>query len=326
MWRVLALAALTLTIAHFAAKAQPPADELAVIVANRSEPELCAEKDNVELTFASPLVKSFRVQAVHPAFVGSIIADRYAPDFTSCDMSGDPVFAANARRVTFYETPDLWLTGYTYPSFWRPASVPFRVGDRVEEGLHVVQLWVRHKERAEEVLVIYPPDGYWRARPLPPAHMRWTAYGSSFLVGPVEVEGRPIVALKDIAFDPATKSFTMRFARGGSATLRLTTLDEDRFILDVSLQGTPANTPFASLRSMYATEFNADMTRVAWRTKGGKGWGEAPVLDFKGAEATELWAGRLVPSRHNTSAPDMVFGRFSSGVPPPAPASFIPRP
>jgi hypothetical protein len=313
MWRMLALAALTWAIAHSAAKAQPLADELAVTVANRSEPELCAEKDNVELTFASPLVKSFRVQAVHPAFVGSIIADRYAPDFTSCDMSGDPVFAANARRVTFYETPDLWLTGYTYPSFWRPASVPFRVGNRVEEGLHVVQLWVRHKERAEEVLVIYPPDGYWRARPLPPAHMRWTAYGSSFLVGPVEVEGRPIVALKDIAFDPATKSFTMTFARGGSATLRLTTLDEDRFILDVSLQGTPSGAPFASLRSMYATEFNADMTRLAWRTKGGKGWGEAPVLDFKGAEATELWAGRLVPSRHNTSAPDMVFGRFSSG-------------
>jgi hypothetical protein len=315
MWRVLVLAALTLTIAYPPAKAQPPADELAVTVANRSEPELCAEKDNVELTFASPLVKSFRVQAVHPAFVGSIIADRYAPDFTSCDMSGDPVFAAHARRVTFYETPDLWLTGYTYPSFWRPASVPFRVGNRVEEGLHVVQLWVRHKERAEEVLVIYPPDGYWRARPLPPAHMRWTAYGSSFLVGPVDVEGRPVVALKDIAFDPATKSFTMTFARGGSATLRLTTLDEDRFILDVGLQGTPANAPFASLRSMYATEFNADVTRVAWRTKGGKGWGEAPVMDFKGAEATELWAGRLVPSRHNTSAPDMVFGRFSSGPP-----------
>jgi hypothetical protein len=27
----------------------------------------------------------------------------------------------------------------------------------------------------------------------------------------------------------------------------------------------------------------------------------------------ELWAGRTVASRHNTSAPDMVFGRFSRG-------------
>jgi hypothetical protein len=305
------LAALVLVVA-LPALAAPPERELAVDVQNRSVPELCAEKDNVELTFSSPLVRSFRVQAVHPAFIGSIVVDRFAPDFTSCDMSGDPVFGANARRVTFYESNDLWLTGYTYPSFWRPAVVPFRVGDRVEQGLHVVQLWVRHKERAEEVLVVYPPDGYWRARPLPPSHMRWTAYGSSFLVGPVQVQERPVVALKDIAFDPATRTFTLNFVAGGSATVKLSALDEEHIALDVSLSGAmPEGLPFASMRSMYATEFNADVTRVAWRTAGGKGWGESPVMDFKGGPLTELWAGRLVPSRHNTSAPDMVFGRFA---------------
>ena len=36
-----------------------------------------------------------------------------------------------------------------------------------------------------------------------------------------------------------------------------------------------------------------------------------PVMDFKRASAAEVWAGRLVPSRHNTSAPDMVFRDFS---------------
>ncbi len=107
----------------------------------------------------------------------------------------------------------------------------------MEQGLHVVQLWVLHNERAEEVLVVYPPDGYWRARPLPPAHMRWTAYGSSFLVGPVEVQERPIVDLKDISFDPETKTFTMNFARGGSAKLTVDTLDQDRIILDISYDG-----------------------------------------------------------------------------------------
>ena len=35
-------------------------------------------------------------------------------------------------------------------------------------------------------------------------------------------------------------------------------------------------------------------------------------MGFKGAKATDLWAGRLVPSRHNTSAPDMRFGGFRS--------------
>ena len=33
-------------------------------------------------------------------------------------------------------------------------------------------------------------------------------------------------------------------------------------------------------------------------------------MDFKRASAVEVWAGRLVPSRHNTSAPDMVFRDF----------------
>lgn len=285
--------------------------DISVDVVNRSEPELCAEKDNVWLDFNSRDVRTFRIQAIHPAFIGGIVVDSWAPDFTSCDMTNDPVFAAHARRVTFYESPDLWLTGYTYPSFWRPNTVPFRVGDRVEQGLHMVQVWVRNQERAEEVLVVYPADGYWRARPLAPPHLRWTAYGSSFLVGPVEVQGRPIVDLRDIVFDPATRSFTINFKRGGSASLKIETLDNKRIILDVRLAGVEqAEFPFLAMRSMYMTEFNADVARVAWRTPDGQAWSEAPVMSYSGGKASELWAGRMLLSRHNTSAPDLVFSRF----------------
>jgi hypothetical protein len=35
-----------------------------------------------------------------------------------------------------------------------------------------------------------------------------------------------------------------------------------------------------------------------------------PVMYFKDASAAELWAGRTVPSHHNTSAPDTVFRHF----------------
>ena len=38
----------------------------------------------------------------------------------------------------------------------------------------------------------------------------------------------------------------------------------------------------------------------------------APVMSFTRASVAELWAGRLAPSRHNTSAPDMVFKGFSA--------------
>jgi hypothetical protein len=317
---LIAIATVALATSAIAQTATPGApvhgidpNELAVAVANKSVPVLCAEKDNVELDFASPKLRQFQIQAVHPAYIGTIATDRWAPDFTACDMSTDPNFKSdNSRRVTFWETPDFWLTGYTFPSFWRPNNVPVRVGDRVENGLHLIQLWMRYRERAEEVLVMYPPDGYWRIRPLPFADMRWTAYGSSFLVGPVEVKERPIVDLKAIAFDPATKTSTLDFARGGSARLKVGTIDQGHIQLDVSYSGAmPEGLPFAALRSMYSTDFNADVAKVAWRAKGAQGWGEAPIMSYKGGDATELWAGRTSPSNHNLSAPDMVFSHFS---------------
>ncbi|MBI5314097.1 MAG: hypothetical protein HZB28_13500, partial [Methylocystis sp.] len=53
------------------ASAQAPdaAEELQVRVENNSAPELCAEKDNVELDFISPRVRSLQIQAVHPSYI-----------------------------------------------------------------------------------------------------------------------------------------------------------------------------------------------------------------------------------------------------------------
>lgn len=61
---------------------------------------------------------------------------------------------------------------------------------------------------------------------------------------------------------------------------------------------------------MYVTEFNADVARIAWRVPAGH-FEEAPLPAFREALASELWAGRIVPSRHNTSAPDMILRRFA---------------
>ncbi len=292
-----------------------PEDELQVRVENNSVPELCAEKDNIELDFISAKLRQMQIQAVHPSYINTILTDRWAPDWSSCDLSHDPKFFAQGRRHTFWETPEFWLVGYTFPSFWRPNDVPFRVGDTVEKGLHLVQLWMWHRERAEEIMVLYPPDGYWRARPLPFEDMRWTAYGSSFLVGPVETQERPIVAFDEIVFDPKTRSFTLKFKRGGAAQVALQKIDQDRLTLDVSYSDAmPNGAPFCALRSMYAMETMSDAAMVAWRSKRGKSWEEAPVTSFPGANATEVWVGRHLPSRHNLSAPDMVFSKFRSAA------------
>ncbi len=306
-WLLRALFA-TLLIAPWTAAAAP--EDLEVAVANHSEPVLCAEKDNVYLSFASPLVRSFRIEAVHPAYLGALLADRFAPDWTGCDIPINPSQSGKVRRITIYETPDLQLVGLVYPSFWRTKNVPVRVSERVVNGLHLLQLWVRHQERAEEVLVLYPPDGYWRARPLPPVHLRWTAYGSSFLVGPVEVDERPFADIASIVFEPEAKTFVLAFSGGGSAKVRLSQLDQERITLDIDFDRGFDSRPFAALRSMFVTETNADVARAAWRGSGAKAWLESPIMAFPGGKAVEFWAGRTAPSRHNTSAPDMFFSRF----------------
>jgi hypothetical protein len=111
-------------------------------------------------------------------------------------------------------------------------------------------------------------------------------------------------------------TFRLSFQAGGSATLKVDALDRDRLALDVTLDRAVAGRPFAALRSMYVTETNNDVARVALREPDAKGWREEPVMAFKGGKATDVWAGRVAPSRHNTSAPDMLFSRFEASPKP----------
>ena len=308
------LAALALATAPAVA-----AEPLAVEITNASEPVLCAEKDNVTLNLASKDVRAFRIEAAHPSYIGAIQRDSFEADWTGCTAPGDPTPGATPQppqRATLYEDIELWVVSLKFSSYWRPATATVRIGDRVEKGVHLLQVWRIRPMGGEEVLVLYPQDGYWRARPMAPANMAPTAFGSSFLVGPVEVDGRPIVKIKEVAFDPKARAFTLGFERGGSATVKLATTDQNRTILDVTFDRAIEGHPFAALRSMYVTEFNNDVARVAVREKGAKGWWEDPVMIFKRATATDLWAGRVAPSRHNTSAPDMVFNGFSDAKSP----------
>lgn len=295
-----------------------------VEVANRSEPVLCAEKDNVTLTFSSPEVTRFHVEAAHPAYIGTVAEDSFEPDWTACDFAGEAKASGPPQRITIYEDIELWVVAHRNETFWRPSRTKVRIGEEVHEGVHLLQVWVIRPMGGEEVLVVYPQDGYWRLRPKAPSGRAPTAFGSSFLIGPVaEHQGRPVVDLAEIAFEPKSRTFTLTFAGGGSARVALADLDERHHRLEVSLDKAIAGKPFAALRSMYVTRFNNDAAEVGVLEKGAVGWREDPVMSFAGATAaTSLWLGRTAVSRHNTSAPDMVLGGFAGG---PAPPSLSPR-
>jgi hypothetical protein len=295
------------------ATAQSAAEGLAVEVANASEPVLCAEKDNVTVNLASKEVRRFSIEAAHPAYIGTLQRDSYEADWTGCTAKSDPTPGPPQppRRTTLYEQIDFWVIGLRFASFWRPATAKVRIGERVEAGIHLLQVWTIRPMGGEEVLVLYPQDGYWRLRPLAPAGLAPTAFGSSFLIGPVEVEGRPIVKIKEVAFDPKSRTFTLEFVRGGSATVTMAKADHNRHLLEVAFDRAIDGRPFAALRSMYVTDFNNDVARIAVIEKGAKGWREEAIMAFRRATATDVWLGRASPSRHNTSSPDLVFRAFS---------------
>ena len=325
--------ALFFGLLSFAAAGCAPAlsaslEGLAVEVKNESEPVLCAEKDNVSLSFTNDKVRSFRIEAAHPVYLTPGMRGNFEADWTACDTIPEPGYKAPAppRKITLLDGNDLWVIGYTFPTFWRPSRATVRIGDRVETGIHLLQVWLLRTDGSEEVLVLYPQDGYWRPRPLSPNGFRNTGYGSSFLIGPVEYEGRPVVNIKEVAFDPNTRTFTLSFEKGGSATVKMVQVDTNKMALDVAFDHPIGGGPFAVLRSMYITEFNNDASRIAVREKGAKGWREENIMTFDHALATDLWAGRLTPSQHNTFAPDLVFNSFSDGPTPKRPHNEPPPP
>ena len=291
-------------------------DGLAVDVTNASEPILCAEKDNVAINFASPEVRNFKIEAVHPAYIGNMRQDRWEPDWTACeDISEASSNHTQPRMQVLYEDAGLRVTGLSFHTFWRPSEVVVRVGDSALRDIHLMQVLVRREDRFEEVAVLYPGDGYWRIHPLAPDHLGFVAYGSSFLIGPVEVDQRPVVNLTDVAFDPKSMTFTLAFKDGNRGRVVFENLSAERLRLDVTFDQPVTGRPFAVLRSMYVTEFNADVARVAAREAGARSWREEPVMNFRDARVTDIWLGRLVPSRHNTSAPDMMFNDFRAEPP-----------
>lgn len=282
---------------------------LTVEVVNRSRPTVCAEEDNVYVTLSSPEVRRFSVTARHPPYLATLARDSMAPDFTGCDMRGDPKVPATPRRTVLYSDPDWELVGLAYESFWRPAGVPVRVGSRVTTGLHLLQLFRTVDGVRIEVLVLYPPDGYWRAKPLPPRHLPETGYGSSFLVGPVEEAGRPLVVLTEVEFSPAAQGFIIGFGRGGTGRVAVEHASRDSLRLAVTLDRPPGT--FAALRSMFVATDNNDVAEVVWQAIDGRQAGPRPIMAGLEVPARAVQFGRRTPSRHNTSAPDLAVGDFT---------------
>ncbi|MBP0629107.1 hypothetical protein J8I32_09430 [Cupriavidus sp. AcVe19-1a] len=304
-----------------------------VEVRNFTTPTQCTEEDNVSFVMSSPAIQRFRVEALHPPYLSKLRGSRFPPaDFSNCDFDEnsprtDPGRRFTPRKVRIYDGPDFAIEGNTYETFWRPRSVPVAVWGSVYDDFHLLQFYVKHphagKLRETQVLVLYPPDGYWRAKPLPATPASRNSYGSSFLIGPITEAGRPIVEIADIDIDPKGRTIRLRFVAGGEASVKLIEVSRERTALDVkfkpgyrhsNVSAAGGMSGFAMLRSMYVAEDNADVSRVEWRDAAGRAH-HASVADTAALQARSVRFGRVVPSRHNADAPDIRFAGFDDGRP-----------
>jgi hypothetical protein len=295
--------------------------EAAVSVINATRPTQCAEEDNVYVKLQGEGLRKLRVEARQPSYMSTIRADSYAPDFTNCKFDenahpSDPKYSFAPKRVRLWETDKYLMVGNTYASFWRPNKVDFVVSGAVTHEVHLVQLYLKDKTEPKlgghQFLVLYPPDGYWRAKPIPTLRLNYGVYGTSFLVGPVEEAARPVVEITRVEFVPETLTFKLAYADGSHGELRIAEVDRDRVALDYAHdRALPALKPLAAIRSMYVQPEKSDTAEVSWRTAGEQAHLVEPLPEFSRARAAEVNFGRSVLSRHNASAPDMWFGEFS---------------
>lgn len=291
-----------------------------VTVSNHSRATACAEEDNVSLHLQAPRITRLRVEALPPPYLDRVDRDTTTPDFSGCDFDGgthptDPAYRFREARVVLHDGPRWRIVGLTLPTFWRPQRVPVRLGQRTVRGIHLLQVFAKTGDASppREVLVLYPADGYWRIKPVPAPRFGDGVYGSSFLLGPVVDDGRPVVNIASIRTETRPLVLHLRFADGGQARVAMVEASRARTTLDVSF-APPLNraAPFATLRSMHVAPDNADVSEIRWRQDADAALQIQPLEAVQRIEATDVRFGRSIPSRHNTSAPDLRFYDFEA--------------
>ena len=278
-----------------------------VTVTDKGVKTTCAEEDNVYAVLTAPGVRRFEAVARHPVYGKALKTDSYKADFSGCKpatFNGVADTKFTPRKVTLYEDDKVRIDGITYGGYWRPDVVKVDVAGRKDQGFHLLQLFIKHGADVQEAVVLHAADGYWRLRPLPLPQFGGAVYGSSFLVGPVEESTRPYVRIEEVRIDPKAMSFHLTYAAGGTADLKVIRVDHDELRMAVSLTPPVEGAPFVALRSMYVAPDNADTAELHADGL------TLPAVGFGERTAGAIRFGRSIPSRHNTSAPDITFEKF----------------
>ena len=298
-------------------RAAEPAPAAAATLTNATRTTLCAEEDNVYVKLSGAGLSGMRIEARQPPYISRLAVDDSKADFTDCHFkqSENPVYHFEPKKVVLWENERFVMVGNTYETFWRSHQVDVVLPGQTWQQIHLIQLFLKDASEPTagrfEFLVLYPVDGYWRAKPIPAAPMTYSTYGTSFLVGPVQEGARPLVEIAKVEFVPGELSFRIDYEDGSHGVMRLAQIDRDRLALDYSHdRAYPDPQPLAAIRSMFVTPEKADVAEVSLRPAPAGEQITEPLSALGQQRVTEVRFGRSVLSRHNPSAPDMWFGAF----------------
>jgi type 1 glutamine amidotransferase len=281
---------------------------LAVTASNSTTPTLCAECDNVNVPLSTQAsLRSFVIESTHPLY--EVGTDNGDPNFDNCPPPGES-YPFPAGQLELYNNGNTIMVAVREAEFWRPTGMTATATDKTLTDAHYVRI---HKKIAgvsswPEVAVFYA-DGNLRLKPQAPLEMHDTLFGSSVIVGPADSSDRPFIDVGSIEYVPATDSLQVTYRTGGAATIRFVSVDRTATRVEVLPGYDTSAQPFATFRSMFIAEGNADIDHVEW-TDPDRDDREANILDFTRTTSESFMFCRDVRSVHNTSAPDIRIGEF----------------
>lgn len=266
---------------------------------NHSYSTTCAEEDNINVPLFRPGIQRYWVVATHPHYCPCSY-DGCPADFSGCTPDGGPA------TETVYK---IWDDGINVievvvvSPWWRPYEMNVTADGSTKSG-HYLRLYRKIADEASwpQVLVLYQ-DGNLRIKPHPPSNISDVCYGSSVIIGPAAPAKRPYVDIQAVSIHPRTDHVELEITyRDGQTSQASFRVDRTQAILEVQVSyGTSSEVPFATFRSMWVRDGNADVDRI--KCAGG----EFPILTGWTTLAGLWWSFRReVDSSHNRSAPDIL--------------------
>lgn len=269
--------------------------------ANASAPTLCAENDNVNVAIYGD-GRRFTLEAIHPQYDADLWLCE--ADFDDCEPTpaGYPFTPA---VVKLYDDGIYVVEAVRQSEWWKPSGMTVSVNTSASAGdMHYIRVYkkIDGVNSWVQVLVFYS-DGNLRLVPQPrPGHAD-TCFGSSVVVGPAAQSDRPIAEVVSVNYLSSFRTLRVKYADGTKANFFLDQVD--RTVCRVRVRSTfGTELPFATFRSMYVSDDNADVARVYWFDDAGQPHDDA-ILPFAGGLGTIWHFYRNTPSLHNTSAPDI---------------------